>query len=235
MDKPVCAIAGVGPANGASFARKFSAAGYAVALMARSADYVTALAGELDDARGYGCDMRDAEAITATCARIREQMGPVDTLVYNAGSGLFGNIDTVSVAEFEDAWRSNTLGCLVSAQNVIPDMRSAGHGNIIVIGATASVRGGADFLAFASAKAAQRSLAQSMARLLGTEGIHVGYVIIDGVIDTERARAMEFFSDKPDDYFLQADDIAEAVYYMTQQQRSAWTFELDVRPFGESW
>lgn len=235
MDKLVCAIAGVGPANGASFARRFSAAGYAVALMARSEDYVAALAGELEDARGYGCDMRDADAISATFVRIREEMGLVNTLVYNAGSGLFGNIDTIGVAEFEDAWRSNTVGCLVSSQSVIPDMRSAGQGNIVVIGATASVRGGADFAAFASAKAAQRSLAQSMARLLGPEGIHVGYVIIDGVIDTEPARAMDFFSDKLDDYFLQADDIAEAVYFMTQQQRSAWTFELDLRPFGESW
>ena len=112
-------------------------------------------------------------------------------------------------------------------------MVSAGHGQIMVIGATASLRGGANFTAFASAKSAQRSLAQSMARDLGPKGIHVGYFIIDGIIDLERTR--DFFQDKPDDFFMQADAIADSVWAVTQQDRSAWTFELDLRPYSERW
>ena len=235
MAKPVCVVTGVGPGNGAAFARRFAGQGYAVALLARNEEYLNALAGDIDDARSYRCDVTQPESITAAFNRIAAEMGDVDTLIYNAGSGVFGNIDAVGEAEFEDAWRINTLGCLVSSKLVIPTMRAAGQGNIIVIGATASLRGGANFAAFASAKASQLSLAESMARLLGADGIHVGYVIIDGVIDTPRAREMEPFSKQPDDYFLQADHIADAVYYMTQQERSAWTFQLDVRPFGEKW
>ena len=235
MAKPVCVIAGVGPGNGAAFARKFAAEGYAVALLARNEDYLSSLAAGIDDARGYPCDVSQPNSITATLNRVSDEMGAVDTLIYNAGSGVLGNIDAVGEAEFEDAWRVNTLGCLVSSKTVLPAMRAAGSGNIIVIGATASLRGGANFVAFASAKASQLSLAESMARLVGAEGIHVGYVIIDGVIDTPRTRAMEPFAKQPDDYFLQTDHIADAVYYMTQQERAAWTFQLDVRPFGEKW
>ena len=103
----------------------------------------------------------------------------------------------------------------------------------MVIGATASLKGGARSTAFSSAKAAQRSVAQSMARDLGPKGIHVGYLIIDGIIDLERTRAAR--PDVPDDYYLQPDDIAQSVYELTCQHRSAWTFELDLRPFGEQW
>jgi NAD(P)-dependent dehydrogenase (short-subunit alcohol dehydrogenase family) len=112
-------------------------------------------------------------------------------------------------------------------------MEEAGRGAIVVIGATASLRGLPFTAPFASAKSAQRSLAQSMARSLGPKGIHVAYLVIDGVIDVPGARA--FFSDKPDDFFLNPDSIAETVWNLVNQERSAWTFELDVRPFGEKW
>ena len=142
-------------------------------------------------------------------------------------------MDDTTPEAFESSWRVNALGCLACVKQVIPDMRKVKAGNIIVIGATASLRGGANFAAFASAKAAQRSLAQSMARHLGPECVHVSYVIIDGVVDLERTRKM--MPDKPDDYFLKPDDIAESVLFLTRQPRSAWTFELDLRPFGEKW
>ena len=137
MAKPVCVIAGVGPGNGAAFARKFAAEGYAVALLARNEDYLSSLAAGIDDARGYPCDVSQPNSITATLNRVSDEMGAVDTLIYNAGSGVLGNIDAVGEAEFEDAWRVNTLGCLVSSKTVLPAMRAAGSGNIIVIGATA--------------------------------------------------------------------------------------------------
>jgi len=118
-------------------------------------------------------------------------------------------------------------------QQVIPSMKTNQAGWIVVIGATASLRGGAQSAAFASAKAAQRSLAQSMGRSLGPAGVHVSYVIVDGIIDLERTRASR--PDLPDEHFMLPDDIAESVYQLTRQQRSAWTFELDLRPFGEKW
>ncbi len=234
MSKPVCVVVGAGPGNGAAFGRRFVDAGYRVALLARGADKVHAMAGELgDDARGYAYDASDPDAAAGVFDRIAGELGPVNTLIYNAGSGSFRTIDGATVEDFEMGWRTNALGCVIAAKQVIPGMRKARGGNIVVIGATASLRGGARAAPFASAKAAQRSLTQSLARQLGPEGIHVAYVVIDGVIDLERTRAR--MPDKPDDFFLQPGHIAGAVHYLTQQPRSAWTFELDVRPFGESW
>ncbi len=234
MGKPVCVVVGAGPGNGAAFGRKFVEAGHRVALLARQADKVEAIAAELgDDARGYAYDAVDSANAGSVFARIADELGPVDTLVYNAGSGSFKSIDDSTIEDFENGWRTNTLGCVIAVKQVLAGMRSAGGGNIVIIGATASVRGGAQAAPFASAKAAQRSLAQSLARQLGPEGIHVSYVIIDGVIDLERTRVR--MPDKPDEFFLQPSHIADAVHFLTAQPRSAWTHELDVRPFGERW
>ena len=179
------------------------------------------------------CDVREPDAIKAVFSQIHDQAGSVDTLVYNAGSGQWTSIMETSVEGMHSSWTTNTLGLLVCAQQVIPGMSERDEGNIMVIGATASLRGGAQSTAFASAKAAQRSLAQSMARDLGPKGIHVGYLIIDGIIDLERTRTR--MPDKADDYFMKPDAIANSVFVLTQQDRSAWTFELDLRPFGEHW
>jgi len=233
MSKPICAVVGVGPGNGAAFARKFASEGYDVALLARSSDYLKELEGRIPGAKGFVYDVTNVEKAGEVFRRIKEEMGPVEVLVYNAGSGQFGSIDDTTPEALESAWRVNALGLLACAKQVIPDMRKARAGNIVVIGATASLRGGANFAAFASAKAAQRSLAQSMARHLGPDRIHVSYVIIDGVIDLQRTR--ERMADKPDDYFLKPDPIAESVFFLTRQPSSAWTFELDLRPFGEKW
>jgi NADP-dependent 3-hydroxy acid dehydrogenase YdfG len=233
MSKPVCAVVGVGPGNGASFARKFAGEGYRVALLARSEEYLGELEQEIPDSKGFSFDVTDTEAAVRVFDEIRKQMGRVEVLVYNAGSGMFGSVDDATPEDFEHSWRVNALGCLACSKQVIPDMREAKAGNLVIIGATASLRGGGYFAAFASAKAAQRSLAQSMARHLGPQGIHVSYVIIDGMIDLERTRKM--VPDKQDEDFLQPDHIAEAVFYLTRQPPSAWTFELDLRPFKEKW
>ena len=233
MSKPVCVIIGVGPGNGVSFARKFAAEGYEVAMCARSAAYLDELAAEISGTHAYPYDVGDTAAASGVFGRIRQALGPVAVLVYNAGSGEFVNIDNTSLEMLQQAWEINTRGLFVTAQEVLPDMRQAGGGNIVVSGATASLRGGATAAPFASAKAAQRSLAQSMARHLGPEKIHVSYVIIDGMIDIPYIR--EMMPDKPTEYFLSPDDIADAVFHLTQQPHSAWTFELDVRPFGEKW
>ena len=233
MTKPVCVVAGVGPGNGVALARRFASGGYAVALLARSETALKEFEQEISGSKAFPCDMIDETAVETVFESIRQELGPVTVLVYNAGSGRWGNVDEVTAEDFANAWHVNAYGCLLAAQQVLTDMRQAKQGNIIVIGATAALRGGANFTAFASAKAAQRSLAQSLARYLGPQGIHVSYVIIDGVVDSPRTRKL--MGDKPDDFFLKSDHIAESVFYLTRQPPSAWTFELDLRPFAEKW
>jgi NADP-dependent 3-hydroxy acid dehydrogenase YdfG len=233
MTRPVCTIIGVGPGNGAAFTRRFAAEGYAVAVIARNGEYLSSLCREVQAARPYVWDVEDRAGAATVFADVHRDLGPTDVLIYNAGAGAFGNIDKIDADALEAAFRVNTVGCFLAVEQVLPGMRARGSGNIAVIGATASVRGGANFAAFAAAKAAQRSLAQSMARHLGPQGIHVSYYIIDGVIDLPRTR--ELLPEKPDEFFLQPHDIAEAVYRVVTQPRSAWTFELDLRPFGEKW
>ncbi len=232
MSKPVCAVLGVGPGNGAAFARRFATAGYQVALLSRNEDYLRDLAATLTDAKAYAYDATDPQAVSVF-ERIEKDMGPVDILLYNAGAGVFGNLDKITTDDFERAWRINALGLMAASQAVVPQMRRKGGGAIIVTGATSAVKHSANFSAFTSAKAAQRALTQSMARYLGPEKIHVAYVIVDGVIDLERTR--NAMPDKPDTFFLKPDSIADAVYFLAHQKEDAWTFELDLRPFGETW
>ena len=233
MPQPVCAIVGIGPGNGEAFARKFANEGYQLALCSRTEARIEALAKATPGAKAFVYDAADAHAAVPVFERIQNELGPVDVLVYNAGSGGFISIDDTSVEQMRDSWEVNTLGLFCATQAVLPQMRLRGSGNIVVIGATASVRGGAKAVPFAAAKAAQRSLAQSMARHLGPEGIHVSYVIVDGVIDIPSTRrAMPDFKD---DFFLAPGAIADGVYALTQQHASAWSFEIDMRPFGEKW
>ncbi|HAA36137.1 MAG TPA: short-chain dehydrogenase [Gammaproteobacteria bacterium] len=229
----LCVITGVGAGNGASFSRRFTREGYRVVMLARNLAYLETLAKEIPGSVAMECDVRDPGAIQQVFARIHEDIGTVDTLIYNAGAGEWASIMDTSLEGMESSWATNTLGLVACAQQVIPSMTENGEGNIMVIGATASLRGGAQSTAFASAKAAQRSVAQSMARDLGPKGIHVGYLIIDGIIDIERTR--ERFPDRADDFFMQPDAIADSVYALTQQDRSAWAFEIDLRPYGEKW
>lgn len=233
MSEKVCAIVGVGPGNGLAFARKFAKGGYKVALLSRDLTKLRSYEQELPNTRAIGCDAGDPNGVSRAFTTIAREMGPVDVLLYNAGAGSWTNVEETTVTAMEQAWKVNTLGLLTSAQAVIPDMKKKQEGAIIVTGATASLRGGAQTTAFASAKAAQRSLAQSMARHLGPLGIHVAHMIIDGVIDLERTR--KAMPDKDDDFFLQPDAIAESVWHIAHQPKSAWTFEYDLRPFGEKW
>lgn len=233
MSKEVCVVVGVGEGNGAALARAFADEGMAVALLARSTGFSSTLAEELPGSRAYACDVADAEAVAATFKSIRSDLGDPTTVVYNAGSGTWGDVESISLDDFESAWRVNAYGAVAVSREVIPAMKAAGRGNIIFIGATASRRGGPRTAAFAPAKAAQRSLAESMARTLWPSGIHVALIAIDAVVDLPRTR--KAMPDKPDDFFLSSDDMAMSAVWLTRQPRSAWTFEIDVRPFGEKW
>ncbi len=232
MARPVCAIIGIGPGNGAALARKFSG-DHRVALLSRSTDMSDPLARELGDARAYACDVADGASVDRAFDGIASDMGDVDTLVFNAGSGVFADVETITPAQFEQAWRVNAAGLLLASQKVIPGMKAKGRGAIIVIGATASRRGAPRTAAFAPAKAAQRSLAESMAKHLGPAGVHVAIVIIDGMVNLPRTRAR--MPEKSDDFFVQPEDVAATAHWLAHQPRSAWSFEVEARPFGEKW
>ena len=231
--KKVCVVIGVGPGNGAALGRRFATEGYAVALLARTNATSGPLAAALHDARAYACDVTDRDAVTRAFDAIERELGPVHTLVYNAGSGVWGTIEEIDAAVLESAFRVNALGLLLTAKRAIPSMKRLGEGNIVVIGATSSRRGVARTAAFAPAKAAQRSLAESMARHLWPQHIHVCLVIIDGVVDLPRTRAM--LQDKPDEFFVHPDDLANTAFQLTTQPQSAWSFEIEARPFKENW
>jgi NAD(P)-dependent dehydrogenase (short-subunit alcohol dehydrogenase family) len=233
MDKPVCVVVGVGEGNGAALARRFSDDGYATALLARGLDYTTALAAELPDARAYACDVGVQRSVAEAFAAVRRDLGDPAVLAYNAGSGVWGTAEDVTPEQFEAAWRVNALGLLLCAREVIPAMKAKGAGAIVVTGATASRRGGAKAAAFAPAKAAQRSLCESLARLLWPAGVHVALIVVDGIVDLPRTRAA--MPDKPADFFVQPDDVAANAAWLSAQPRSAWSFEIEARPFGETW
>ena len=230
----VCAILGVGPGNGFAFAHRFANAGYKVALCARSVDRVASMASTIGHAaRGYSIDVTDNSSVARTLDAIKQEQGPVDTLIYNAGNARWGSVDTIEADELLPGFDVNAGGLIRAVQAVLPSMRSVGQGNVIVVGAGAALRGRPATLGFAAAKAAQRSICQSLARQLGPEGIHVSLLILDGVVDI--ASTMQRMSDKPPEFFLSAVGVADAALALAQQDRQAWTFELDLRPYSETW
>jgi NAD(P)-dependent dehydrogenase (short-subunit alcohol dehydrogenase family) len=232
MSDKVAAIIGVGPGNGAAFARKFGQ-DHAVALLSRSTGYSSELASELNNAKAYACDVANGDVVDSALAQAAADLGPITTLIFNAGSGSWGSVEDISAEQFETSWRINTLGFFNAARAVIPGMKANNSGAIIAIGATASRRGAALTAAFAPAKAAQRTLAESMAKHLGPVGIHVSLIIIDGAVDLPGTR--ERMPDKTDDFFVKPADVAETAYWLANQPRSAWSFEVEARPFGEKW
>jgi len=233
MSNRVCVVAGAGPGNGAAFARRFASEGYGVALLARTTEFAEQLASTLPGARAYPCDLADAGSVARAFDAIRRDLGDPEVLLYNAGSGVWGTIEEASAADFEAAWRVNALGGFLASRQVIPAMKRAGSGNIVFVGATASRKAGARSAAFSSAKGAQRSAAESMARALWPAGIHVALIVVDGVVDLPRTR--ERMPDKPDSFFIKPEDVAEIAFRLTQQRPSAWSFEVEARPFRESW
>lgn len=234
MDKDkVCLVSGVGPGTGAALARRFARGGYRVAMLARDAGRLEALEGEIAGSRGYVCDVADESAVNAAVARVTEELAAPCVLLHNAVRGTFGTFMEMDPADLETNFRVNTMGLLYLARAVVPAMLEAGEGVIIASGNTSALRGKPRFAGFAPTKAAQRILAESMAREVGPRGIHVAYVVIDAVIDLEWTRRM--LPDAEDDYFIQPDAIAETTYQVAHQDRSAWSFNVELRPFGETW
>jgi NAD(P)-dependent dehydrogenase (short-subunit alcohol dehydrogenase family) len=235
MDKtrPVAVVTGVGPGTGAAIMRRFAEGGYAVAMIARDRARLARLESEIPSARAYPCDVTDVSKLQSTLDAIAAELGAPKVLVHNAVGGAFGNFMDIEPEVLNRNFQINTMALLHLARRLVPAMIKAGEGAIIATGNTSAQRGKAGFAGFAPTKAAQRILAESMARHLGPQGVHVAYLVIDAVIDLEWTRKR--FPDARDDYFIKPAAIAEEVWHLAHQDRSAWSFNAEVRPFGESW
>jgi NAD(P)-dependent dehydrogenase (short-subunit alcohol dehydrogenase family) len=233
MAQPICVISGVGPGTGTALARRFTAGGHRVAMLARTASRLVALEQELPGAKAYTCDVADPTQVEAAIAAIERDLGVPEVLIHNAVGGAFGTFLEIDPQVLNRNFQVNTMGLLYLARRVAPAMASAGKGSIVVTGNTSALRGKPAFAGFAPTKAAQRILAEAMARDLGPKGVHVAYIVIDAVIDVPWTR--ERFKDRPDDFFIKPAAIADEAWHVTQQDRSAWSFQVEIRPYRESW
>ncbi len=232
MSKPVCLVTGVGPGTGAAIVRRF-AGDYNVAMLARSEERLKELSEELPDAHAFACDVTDNDALDDVIRQVQRGLGDPAVVVHNAVGGAFGDFLSIEEKVLRRNFEVNTMALLHLGQALVPAMVEAGEGAIICTGNTSAYRGRARFSGFAPTKAAQRILSESMARHAGPLGVHVAYVAIDAVIDLEWTRKGN--PDAPDDYFCKPVDIADHVWHVAHQPKSAWTFDTVIRPFGEVW
>ena len=231
----VAIVVGVGPGLGAALVRRFAQGGHAVAMIARSREFMDRLAAEVNAAGGrtlaVTADVGDAEQVARAFDTVRSKLGAPEVLLYNAGSGNWGTITEITPQQYEESWRTNAYGAFLCAKQAVSEMIARRRGVMLFTGATAGIKAGAKSAAFGPAKFAVRGLAQSLARDLGPRGIHVAYVNVDGIIDIPHIRKQ--MPSLKDEDLLQPAAIAEAYWSLANQHPSAWTQELDVRPFKE--
>jgi short-subunit dehydrogenase len=213
--------------------RRFARSGYAVAMLARSRDRLVSLEREIGHARGYPCDVTDERQLDAAIDKVRAELGVPKVLIHNAVGGAFGSFMEIEPEVLNRNFQVNAMALLYLARRLAPAMVAAGEGVIVATGNTSALRGKPRFAGFAPTKAAQRILAEAIARDLWPKGVHVAYVVIDAVIDLEWTRKM--FPKAPDEFFITPAAIAEEVWHVAHQERSAWSFNVEVRPFGETW
>ncbi len=231
--QPVALVAGVGPGVGAALCRRLAQAGYAVAGLARSRAFSDQLAAEIQAAGGtllaLACDTRDAADVDRAISEVEARLGPPKACLYHAGLFRTGGLLDTSPEDFLATWQVNCLGAFLVARRVAPALLAQG-GSLIFTGATAGVKAGAGFLGFGSSKFALRGLAQSLARELGPQGVHVAHVVIDGIIWNPGIQAATGLAEHQ---CLQPDAIAETYLHLLSQHASAWTHELELRPHVE--
>ncbi|WP_168790538.1 SDR family NAD(P)-dependent oxidoreductase [Paraburkholderia aromaticivorans] len=234
-------IAGVGASAGlgAALARRFAREGLYVVVTGRSRERLDAIVDEIHSTGGRALALPGdvtSESDLADIARQLAEIGTLEAAIFNAAGATRAPTLELSAAQFEAAWRVTTLGGFLFARAALQPLLAAGRGSLLFTGATASLRGRPPFAAFASAKAGLRSLAQSLAREFGPQNIHVAHVVVDGGIDGERLRtsAPQRVAERGPDGLLNPDDIADAYWHLHQQRRSAWSQEIDLRPFNGS-
>ena len=238
---PVALVIGAGDATGGAIARRFAAGGCTACVTRREADKLEPLLEAIraggGQAHGFGSDARREDEVIALVETIERDIGPIEVLVFNIGANVPCSVLDETARKYFKIWEMACFGGFLNGREVAKRMVVRGRGTIIFTGATAALRGSANFAAFAGAKHALRALAQSMARELGPRGIHVAHVVVDGAIDTEfiRSNFPERYALKEQDGILDPEHIAENYWHLHRQPRDAWTFELDLRPYLERW
>jgi NAD(P)-dependent dehydrogenase (short-subunit alcohol dehydrogenase family) len=233
MPDPVCLVTGVGPATGSALVRRFARGGYRVAMLARNRERLAALEAEAPGTKAYACDVTDPAQIETVCTAVESDLGVPEVVIHNAVGGAFGSFLEIDPKVLNRNFQINTMALLHLARRLAPAMVARGKGAIVATGNTSAQRGRPNFAGFAPTKAAQRILAESMARDLGPKGVHVAYIVIDAVIDGTPQRGLR--KDKPDEFFIKPAAIADEVWHVVHQDRSAWSFNVEVRPYGEVW
>lgn len=233
MSRKLALVTGVGPGTGAAIVRRLAKGGYEVAMLARTAERLKSLEAEVPGTHAFAVDVADAAALNATLDAVTAKLGAPEVVVHNAVGGAFANFRDVAPSVLEQNFQTNVMALMHLARHTTPAMIAAGKGALIVTGNTSALRGRANFAGFAPTKAAQRILAESIARDVGPKGVHVAYIVIDAVIDVEWTRRMR--PDAPDDFFIKPADIADEVWHVAHQPRSAWSFNVEIRPYGEAW
>ena len=241
--KPSCLIVGAGDGVGSAIARAFAREGLAVCITrrARNLEPLEAVAASIradgGEAHAFGVDARNEAEMIALVDRIESDIGPLQVVVFNIGANVRFPVVETTAQVYSKVWEMAALAGFFTGREAARVMTPRGKGTILFTGATASTRGGAGFSAFAGAKAALRQLAQSLARETGPKGIHVAHVVIDGMIDGTFARSIapDIQTLLDEDAILKPDEIARNYVWLHNQQRSAWTFELDLRPWKETW
>ena len=240
-EKKVVLVVGAGDATGGEIAKRFAREGYVACVTRRSADKLQPLVDEIraagGEAHGFASDARKEEAVAALVEGIERDIGPIEAFVFNIGANVPCSILDETPRKYFKIWEMACFSAFLTAQAVARRMVVRERGTIIFTGATAGLRGAANFAAFAGAKHGVRALAQSMARELGPRNIHVAHVVVDGAIDTAFIRDSfpGLYARKEQDGILDPAHIAENYWYLHTQPRDAWTFELDLRPWMEKW
>lgn len=240
MSHPAMLVIGAGDATGGAIARRFAREGYRVCVTRRTEEALAPLVGQIQQdggwVRAFGCDARDEDAMSALFETIENEVGPLEAVVFNIGANVRFGIRETSSRVYRKVWEMAAFAGFLTGREAARVMAPRQKGTIIFTGATASLRGSSGFSAFAGAKFALRALAQSMARELGPQGIHVVHPIIDGAIDTDfiRDNFPAMYAKKEQDGILNPEHIADSYWMLHQQPRDAWTHELDLRPWMET-
>ena len=244
MPQPACLIIGAGDGLGAAIARAFAREGLTVCVTRRPRnvsqvqDLADSIEAEGGKARAFGVDARSEEKMIALVDQIEAEVGPLEVVVFNIGANVRFGVRETTARVFTKVWEMACFAGFLAGREAARVMGPRGRGSILFTGATASTRGREGYAAFASAKSGLRAIAQSMARELAPEGIHVAHVVVDGAIDgnfTRERMGNQAQAMLDRDEILKPDDIAEAFVALHRQKKSAWTFEMDVRPWTEIW
>ena len=239
--KGVALIIGAGDATGGEIAKRFARGGYIACMTRRNAEKLQPLIDEIEQnggtAYGFASDAREEEQVIAVIEQIESSIGPIEVMVFNIGANVPCSILEETARKYFKIWEMACFSAFLVGREVAKRMVQREQGSIIFTGATAGVRGAANFAAFAGAKHALRALAQSMARELGPKNIHVAHVVVDGAIDTDFIETSfpEIYALKEQDGILNPAHIAENYWHLAHQPRDAWTHELDLRPWIERW